>query len=169
MGYRVMATLFFALITTFLIGNWEPSSLIVSVLVGGIVSWMSVSKGRVKWESLPSALVALVRLVFTLVVDMVKCAINVGRIVLSPSLPINPGIVKISSHTKVKVEQAISAHMLTITPGEMVVGVINDDLIIHFLDIKLDIKTLEKYQVERIKLLRKLTAPFLMREDLNHE
>jgi multicomponent Na+:H+ antiporter subunit E len=104
--------------------NFAPSNILLGAIVAGIVVMIvGPVRGRVRWGRLPGAVVALVRHILRLVVDVIKNGIILARIVLSPSLPIKPGIVAIPSGCKTELGTALSAHAVSITPGELVVEI----------------------------------------------
>jgi len=79
--------------------------------------------------------VASARYVLTLGYDMVVSGVQVARIVLSPSLPIRPGIVAIPAETNTDLGIALSAHAVSLTPGELVVEIDDDHMMYtHCLD-----------------------------------
>jgi len=73
------------------------------------------------WRRLPSSVLALVRYLVKLVFDVIASGIQVARIVMDPALPIKPGIVSIHSECESEMGTALSAHAITLAPGEMVV------------------------------------------------
>jgi multicomponent Na+:H+ antiporter subunit E len=59
----------------------------------------------------------------------------VAKLVLDPKLPIRPGIIAIKSGMTSEIGTALSAHAITITPGEMVVEIGDDGtMYTHCLD-----------------------------------
>jgi multicomponent Na+:H+ antiporter subunit E len=86
-------------------------------------------------RALPRALAGIVRYVVYVIVDVIKCGINVAKLVLDPKLPIRPGIIAIKSGMTSEIGTALSAHAITITPGEMVVEIGDDGtMYTHCLD-----------------------------------
>jgi multicomponent Na+:H+ antiporter subunit E len=86
-------------------------------------------------RALPRALAGIVRYVVYVIVDVIKCGINVAKLVLDPNLPIRPGIIAIKSGMTSEIGTALSAHAITITPGEMVVEIGDDGtMYTHCLD-----------------------------------
>jgi multicomponent Na+:H+ antiporter subunit E len=73
------------------------------------------------WRRLPSAIVALIKYVVILAYDLIMSGIQVARIVLNPALPIQQGIVAIPSECESELGSALSAHAITLTPGELVI------------------------------------------------
>jgi len=68
--------------------------------------------------------------------EMVKANLNMARIVLSPSLPVKPGIVEI--HTKLKLPSAklFLGNAITLTPGTMTIDYDGDKAYIHWVNVK---------------------------------
>jgi len=65
--------------------------------------------------------------------EVVKSSLDVARIVLSPSLPISPQIVKIKASCQDPVDQTILANSITLTPGTLALDVHNGEIIVHAL------------------------------------
>ena len=107
-----------------LTGNLQFSNIVVGVLVAGLVSLLlRPQRGRMAVRRIPGALWAMIRYIAILAADVVKSGIEVARIVLDPALPIRPGIVAIEAGCESELAQALSAHALSITPGELVIGI----------------------------------------------
>jgi multicomponent Na+:H+ antiporter subunit E len=56
--------------------------------------------------------------------------------VLSPSLPINPGIVEVKTKLKSKIGRVILADSITLTPGTFTLDLKDDSMFIHWVDVK---------------------------------
>lgn len=65
--------------------------------------------------------------------EVVKSSLDVARIVLSPSLPISPEVVRIKASSKQQIDQAILANSITLTPGTLALDVYNGEIIVHAL------------------------------------
>jgi len=119
-----------------LTGNLQLSNIVLGLLVATVAALLLRPRpGRIDARRLPAALWASVRYVAILATDVVRSGIGVARIVLDPKLPIQPGIVAIHSGCTSELATALSAHALSITPGELVIGI--DDkgvLYTHCLD-----------------------------------
>jgi multicomponent Na+:H+ antiporter subunit E len=62
--------------------------------------------------------------------------LDVARRVLTPSLPINPGIVKIKTKLTTNFSKMVLANSITLTPGTLTVDIVDDTLYIHWIDVK---------------------------------
>ena len=69
------------------------------------------------------------------ITELVKSNIDVAIRVLTPSLPINPGIVKTKTILKSKMGRMILANSITLTPGTLTVDIEDDILFIHCIDV----------------------------------
>lgn len=67
---------------------------------------------------------------------LVIANLQVARIVLSPSLPINPGFVKVPTKLKGDVAKLTLANSITLTPGTLSLDVKDDYVYVHWIDIK---------------------------------
>ncbi len=118
-------------------GNFELINWVVAFLVGLGVSLLVPAQALyISWAGLPAALWAGLRYLGTLIVDMLSSGFQVARIILNPSLPINPGIVDIDAGCQSELSTALSAHAISLTPGELVIEM--DDqghLFTHCLDV----------------------------------
>jgi len=70
--------------------------------------------------------------------ELVKSNFDVARRVLSPSLPINPGIVEAKTKLKSKMGRLILANSITLTPGTFTIGIEDDTFYIHCIDVRCD-------------------------------
>jgi multicomponent Na+:H+ antiporter subunit E len=73
---------------------------------------------------------------FYLGVDMIRSGVQVARIVFDPKLPIDPGIVAVCTYFSGEFGMALTAHAMTITPGEIVMEFAPDGtLFVHSLQL----------------------------------
>lgn len=114
-----------------------------------------------KLQNIPRQLVNIVIYVLFLSYEVLMSGLTVARIALSPSLPINPALAKINTQdeTENPVISAISAHGITITPGELVVDFeeTGDDgvlMIIHSLEMDKSAPNLNTDQTKRLKRIK---------------
>ncbi len=70
--------------------------------------------------------------------ELVKSNLDVARRVVSPSLPIKPGIVEVKTKLKSKMARLLLANSITLTPGTLTVDMVDDILYVHWIDVKSD-------------------------------
>jgi multicomponent Na+:H+ antiporter subunit E len=136
-NFTIFSLLFLFALYLALTLNLAPNNLIFGMLVALLVYALirPGTKRDLDLNALPRALVGIVRYVIYVVVDVIKCGITVAKVVLDPKLPIRPGIVAIKSGMTSEIGTALSAHAITITPGEMVVEIGDDGtMYTHCLD-----------------------------------
>lgn len=91
---------------------------------------------------------AFVVLAFLLVGGIIRSNIEVAKIVLSPSLPIRPGFVKIRQPLKKDIHRALYANSITLTPGTLTVDMDEESILVHGL-VEEHVKNLENSRIER--------------------
>ncbi len=108
-----------------LTGNVEPANLVVGALVAVGISLLrpKMDLPLIHWRRLPQFLWAGIRYLFIVAGDVIRGGLSTARIVLDPNLPINPGIIAIPSGTQSELGTALSAHSISLSPGEMVVAI----------------------------------------------
>lgn len=107
-----------------LTGNWALNNLITGLILAGMVALLvRPVKRPFAWNRLPDALLATMRYMALLLWELLVSGVQVARIVLSPSLPIQPGIIAIPSQCESDLGVALSAHAISLTPGEIVVEI----------------------------------------------
>ena len=153
---RVVIPLWFLYLL--LTANFEWSNWVVGFLIGIAVSTLVQPNVPVlDWRRLPSALMATVRYIALLAYELIVSGIQVARIVLTPSLPIQQGIIAISSDCESDLATALSAHAITLTPGEMVVEIDDDNVMYtHVLDVTQAEQHVASAQQQRRDLLQKI-------------
>ena len=68
--------------------------------------------------------------------ELIKSNLDVAIRVLTPSLPIKPGIVEVKTKLKSKIGRIFLANSITLTPGTFTIEIYEDSLFIHWIDVK---------------------------------
>lgn len=156
--YYLRAIILLAVFYLILTANLQFSNIIVALLLA-MLTLLLVRPQRQKMEPaqfLPSV-VAGVRYIVVLLVDLVLSGVQVARMVLSPSLPIRPGIIAIPAQTESELGAALSAHAITLTPGNLVVEMDDDNtMYTHCLDATDSAKKSDDAQKMRRDMLDKI-------------
>ena len=84
----------------------------------------------------PQALMAALAYVVYFMKELFKANIRLARIVLSPSLPVEPGIVKVRTRLKSRMGRLLLANSITLTPGTLTVELDNEWLYIHWVKVE---------------------------------
>jgi len=114
-------------------------SLATDVLAVGAVAAALIAiffRGRLAWFSelrlTPRALATTVAYVFHYLKALIGANLNVAAIVLSPDLPLNPGIVTVRTRLKSAMGRMLLANSITLTPGTLTVDIDGELLHIHW-------------------------------------
>ena len=150
-------------IITFLIlfGIWIllNNSLQVDILISGlvvsaIISGLLCTKCQI-FEGMnvgPKGIMMSFLFLGVFMVDLVKSNFDVAKRVLSPSLPINPGIVEVKTKLTSKFGRMLLANSITLTPGTLTVEVKDDSFFIHWIDVQeIDIDRASKDLVDKFE------------------
>ena len=84
----------------------------------------------------PKAIVASIMFAFVFIGALIRANLSITKRVLSPSLPINPGIVKVKTKLKSKIGRMVLANAITLTPGTFTIELDGENLFIHWVDVK---------------------------------
>jgi multicomponent Na+:H+ antiporter subunit E len=66
---------------------------------------------------------------------LILANIDVARRVLTPHIPVNPGIVKVPTNLKGDYGKLTLANSITLTPGTLSIDVLEDSIYVHAIDI----------------------------------
>ncbi|OQX14655.1 MAG: hypothetical protein BWK73_09080 [Thiothrix lacustris] len=101
------------------------ASLIIALLYRDGLSFFT------EFRFTPQAIVAGFRYYGYFLRELFKSNLNMAAIVLSPSLPITPGIVKVRTRLKSRMGRLMLANSITLTPGTLTVEMAGEWLYIH--------------------------------------
>jgi multicomponent Na+:H+ antiporter subunit E len=68
--------------------------------------------------------------------ELIQSNLDVARRVISPSLPIKPGIVEVKTRLTSPMARLILANSITLTPGTLTVDLTGDKLYIHWIEVR---------------------------------
>lgn len=122
-----------------LTGSTDPEELfagaVVAVLVAVIAGGEPFSPATLGILN-PKRLAYAVAYIPYMVWAIIVANFDVARRVISPSLPINPGIVRVKTKLKTAVGRTALANSITLTPGTLTVDLCDDELCIHWVDVQ---------------------------------
>lgn len=133
--------------------------LIGYVLSLGALALLRPRTFRVNWARLPGQLLALVIYVAALFRDIFLSGVDVARRVLSPDMRLKPGIIAVPTQDPDAslTVAALSADSITLTPGELVVEIENNQVMyVHCLDVEASAAEFDRVQARRLALLRRI-------------
>lgn len=115
--------------------NFEFLNILVGIILAAFVSFIFYKEFKIDRKKLFDIrrYFYFIAYIFVFVYYMIKANILMAYRVLSPSLPIKPGIVKIPINLKNKIARVILANSITLTPGTFTVKISEDYLYIHWI------------------------------------
>ena len=112
--------------------------LIAGALVALVVSY--VIRNMSVYDYSANIIMATVKFIFMylplFIWKLILANVALAKIVLDPKLPINPGFVRIKTGLSGDVSKLILANSITLTPGTLSVDVEEDEVLIHWVDVK---------------------------------
>ena len=115
-------------------GHTEPLLLAFGVFSVGIVTLLAFRMNVIDEESEPYEL-GLRPLLYVpwLLWEIAKANLHVARVILTPSLPVHPRLLRIRATQKSNLGRVILANSITLTPGTVTLDVRDGTLLVHAL------------------------------------
>ena len=121
-----------------LAGSLDVQELVAGGVIALVLTWagrrMPPLWRRVRWSA--KTPLAAVAFPFVFLKALIHSNLDVAFRVLSPSLPIKPGIVKVETKLQSPMGRLALANAITLTPGTLTVESRDKWLYIHWIDIK---------------------------------
>ena len=116
-----------------LVGTLATQTLLVGALISLAVAllYRDGLSFFTEFRMTPQALVAGLLFYAYFFQQLVKANLRLARIVASPNLPIDPGIIKVRTRLKTRMGRLMLANSITLTPGTLTVEVDGEWLYIH--------------------------------------
>ena len=141
-----------------LTSNLALNNIVLGVVVSALIMLILRPPTRsVRWQQSPQAVLAAIRYGFVLIYDLVISGVQVARLVLDPNLPLQQGNIAIPTECESETARALSAHAITVTPGEMVVEMDRQGtMYTHVLDASHAEEDIAEAQAMRDEMLAKI-------------
>lgn len=138
-GIRAYALVFLStfLLWILLTGSLATDELGAGLLVAAVVSAVSGPHLAI-FNGLrlhPLALLSLLNYLGYFFFALARANLDMARRILSPSLPINPGIVEVKTELESPLGRMLLANSITLTPGTLTVDLKEEKLLIHWIDV----------------------------------
>lgn len=121
-------------------GSLAPDVLIVGLIAALVIA--SVSRSSLspltEFRATPAALWAVPLYLLYFLRELVRSNLRLAAVVLSPELPLNPGIVKVRTRLKSRMGRLLLANSITLTPGTLTVELQDDWLYVHWVRMETD-------------------------------
>ncbi len=129
----------------FIVWNAFTSSLQVQEVITGLIASFVIALFTSRFFDCctlkilhPRSIYYMVVYFFVFLVALLRSNFDMARRVLSPSLPINPGIVKFDTKLESDFQKMVLANSITLTPGTLSVDIIGNTLYVHWIDVITD-------------------------------
>ena len=118
-------------------GTLALDTVITGVVVSAVIALAFAGFARVysvvRWS--PRVIFYYLMYLSVFFIELVKANLNVMRLVFSPRINIQPGIVEIKTSLKSPMGRLALANSITLTPGTLVVDIVGDSLFIHWINV----------------------------------
>lgn len=116
----------------------EPAELITGVIVSLVIAAFSdrIFSCCGLRPLMPIKILYFIQYFFVFMIALIKSNFDIARRVVSPKLPINPGIVKFETKLTNSFARLVLANSITLTPGTLTMDVINNKFYVHWIDVK---------------------------------
>ena len=128
------------LIVWILLAGIDQQEIIIGAIVSLLLTIIFFSKATIfsEFNLNPKAIFYFLIYIFVFSWELIKSNLDVAFRVIHPTIPINPGIVKVKTKLKSKLGRTILANSITLTPGTLTVETNGEDYYIHWIDVTSD-------------------------------
>ena len=128
------------LIVWILLAGADQQEIIIGAIVSLLLTIIFFSKATIfsEFNLNPKAIFYFFIYIFVFSWELLKSNLDVAFRVIHPTIPINPGIVKVKTKLKSKLGRTILANSITLTPGTLTVETSGEDYYIHWIDVTSD-------------------------------
>jgi len=133
----ILNWIFLMLLWIMFTSTFAAQELIIGGLVTMIVSFLSIRLFTCCDLSLlnPVKIFWMIYYFGVFLKALIIANLDVARRVISPSLPINPGIVKFKTKLTTRYSKMVLANSITLTPGTLSIDIVDDTFYVHWIDV----------------------------------
>lgn len=132
MSARIPTIVALFLIWLILAASYDLVHLVLGVIAAVVVVWLNPVAANSPFRNV--SWWGLVGYMPWLFVRVLKSGLHVTRLILSPSLPIQPQLIEYPTELESEGEVVILGNSITLTPGTITVEVSADELLVHAID-----------------------------------
>jgi len=135
---KYVTTFVTLLLVYLLLAGFTVDEVILGSIVSAILTIILVkyTDFRINW-SFPIRLLKFLFIYIPVFIwKLILANLDVARRVLSPKIPLNPGIVKVKTDLKGDLGKLTLANSITLTPGTLSIDVVDDYIYVHTVDVK---------------------------------
>lgn len=118
--------------------SFSPAELITGGIVSFVIAYLNYKSFTCCGAAIlsPKRLFYVFKYLIVFLIALLKANLQVATIVLSPSLPVKPGIVCFKTKLNNDFAKLVLANSITLTPGTLTVDLIDDKFYIHWLKVE---------------------------------
>lgn len=118
--------------------SYDPVLLIIGAVVSILVALIFCTQCSVfsQIKLTPKSLFYSIAYLFVFIIELIKSNLDVAIRVISPKLPINPGIVKVKTVLNTELGRMILANSITLTPGTLSVDIRDEFIYVHWINVE---------------------------------
>ena len=132
-------TTFVALLLVYLLlAGFSLDEVILGAIVSAILTVLLTKYFNFKVDlKFPIRLIKFILIYIPVFIwKLILANFDVARRVLSPKIPVNPGIVKVKTNLKSDLGKLTLANSITLTPGTLSIDVMDEYIYVHNIDVK---------------------------------
>jgi multicomponent Na+:H+ antiporter subunit E len=140
-GMKIKSTIviFLLLSALWIMLTWslQASFLVTGLVTAFVIAVLFCRSCHVfdDWKITPKSFFYTLIYFFVFLIELFKSNLDVARRVLTPSLPIKPGIVEVKTKLTTPMGRLLLANSITLTPGTLSVEIAGDTLFIHWIEV----------------------------------
>lgn len=135
---KYITTFITLLLVYLLLAGFQVDEVILGSILSAVLTVILIKHVNFKIDKFFP--IRLVKFVFiyipVFIYKLVLANLDVARRVLSPKIPLNPGIVKVKTDIKSDLGKLTLANSITLTPGTLSIDVEDDTVYVHAIDVK---------------------------------
>jgi len=138
MEMKYVTTFITLLVVYLFLTSFQIEEVILGSIVSAVLSVILVKylDFKIDWKFPVRLLKFLFIYIPVFIWKLVLANLDVARRVLSPKIPLNPGIVKVKTGLKSDFGKLTLANSITLTPGTLSIDVEEDYIFVHTVDVK---------------------------------
>jgi multicomponent Na+:H+ antiporter subunit E len=135
---KYVVTFITLLLVYLFLAGFTVDEVILGSIVSIVLTFIMVNQLNFKVDALfPIRLLKFIFMYIPVFIwKLILANLDVARRVLTPKIPLNPGIVKVDTKLKGDLGKLVLANSITLTPGTLSLDVIDQSVYVHTVDVK---------------------------------
>lgn len=123
-----------------LVGDFAIAELVAGCIVSLIAASLAIGKSNIMQGLKISVMTPwyVISYLAIFLLTLIRANLDMARRVISPQIPLNPQVIRVSTSLNSDLGKLVLANSITLTPGTLSVDVIDDEIIVHWIDCPAD-------------------------------